>query len=183
MKFVFAPLHGACIIEPEPAADERGYFARGFCAREFADHGLASNFVQANISFNSHAGTLRGMHYQIAPAAEVKLVRCVRGALFDALVDLRQESPTFLQWFGDTLTAENRKMMYVPEGFAHGLLALEPNTEAFYMVSQFYAPEMERGLRWDDPAIGIEWPRQPSVISERDRRHPDFNPGYHLGRS
>jgi len=173
MIFESTPLQGACVIELEKRGDERGFFARVFCEKEFAAQGLVTRFVQINNSLSADVGTLRGMHYQLPPASETKLVRCIRGSLWDCIVDLRPDSPTFKRWFGAELSAENRRMMYVPKGFAHGFITLEPDTEAFYLVDEFYAPELERGLRWNDPAIGIEWPAEPRVISEKDRNHPD----------
>jgi dTDP-4-dehydrorhamnose 3,5-epimerase len=174
------PLAGAFLVESEPREDERGFFARVFCQREFAKQGLATQFVQVNDSLARAAGTLRGMHYQLPPHAETKLVRCLRGALFDVIVDLRPGSPTLRRHFGVRLDAESRTMLYVPRGFAHGFITLEPDTEALYFVDAFYAPEAERGLRWDDPALGIVWPLVPRVISEKDRTHPDFDPAFHL---
>lgn len=174
MKFEKLPLDGAYLIDLEKRGDERGFFARVFCVNEFREHGLATEFVQVNNSSSADVGTLRGMHYQLAPAAETKLVRCIKGSLWDCIVDVRPESPTYGKWFGAELSAENRRMMYVPKGFAHGFITLEPDTEAFYFVDEFYAPEQERGLRWDDPKIGIEWPREPVVLSDKDRAHPDF---------
>jgi dTDP-4-dehydrorhamnose 3,5-epimerase len=176
MKFVETELSGAFIIRPEPAADSRGFFARVFCRHEFEAHGLNPNLVQCNISFNSEKGTLRGMHYQVAPHREAKLVRCTNGAIFDVIVDLRSDSPTRRKWLGVELSAENRSMLYVPEGFAHGYLTLTDNTEVLYQVSEFYAPSCERGVRWNDPAFGIRWPAPPRVISDKDGRHPDFAP-------
>ena len=180
MKFEETRLQGAFVIDLEKRGDERGFFARVFCESEFADHGLATRFVQVNNSLSADKGTLRGMHYQLAPKAEVKVVRCIRGSLFDVIVDLREDSPTFKQHFGVELSAENRRMLYVPKGFAHGFLTLENNTEAFYLVDEFYAPEMERGARWNDPAFGIDWPLEPTVISEKDEGHPDFDIEHHL---
>jgi len=174
MKFEKLPLDGAYLIDLEKRGDERGFFARVFCVNEFREHGLATEFVQVNNSSSADVGTLRGMHYQLAPAAETKLVRCIKGSLWDCIVDVRPESATYGKWFGAELSAENRRMMYVPKGFAHGFITLEPDTEAFYFVDEFYAPEQERGLRWDDPKIGIEWPREPTVLSDKDRAHPDF---------
>ena len=143
-------------------------------------HLIQQNIVQVNNSSSADVGTLRGMHYQLAPKAETKMVRCIQGALYDVIVDLRKESPTFLQWFGAEISAENRKMMYVPKGFAHGFITLQPNTEAFYFATEFYAPELERGIRFNDPKINIKWPINPSVVSEKDMNHPDFNENYHL---
>jgi dTDP-4-dehydrorhamnose 3,5-epimerase len=180
MRFVAMPLAGAYMIELEQRGDERGFFARLFCEREFASAGLDSRFVQINNSLSKDQGTLRGMHYQLGEAAEVKVVRCVSGALWDAVLDLRPESPTFGQSFGAELSAENRRMMYVPRGFAHGFLTLEPDTEALYLVSAFYAPERERGVRWNDPRFGITWPAEPLVISDKDAQQRDFDPAWHL---
>ncbi len=179
MKLHATPLADARLVELEKRGDERGFFARLFCEREFAAAGLEARFVQANNSLSAAAGTLRGMHYQLGAAAEVKLVRCIRGALFDAILDLRPDSPDFGKWFGETLTAENRLMMYVPRGFAHAILTLEPNTEALYLVSAFYAPEAERGVRWNDPRFGIAWPLAPGEVSAKDAAWPDFDPHFH----
>ena len=175
MIFEAAPLEGAYVIKPELRGDARGFFARLFCQNEFAEHGLETNFVQINNSLSADKGTLRGMHYQISPNQEVKVVRCISGALYDVIVDVRPESPTYLQHFGAELSAENRHMMYVPRGFAHGFITLLPDTEAFYLVSAFYAPDSERGLRWDDPALGIQWPLEPAVLSDKDKGHPLLN--------
>lgn len=174
MKYAELPLKGAFLIDLDLKEDSRGFFARVFCSNEFTERGLESHFCQVNNSLSVHAGTLRGMHYQIAPFEEVKLVRCLTGSLFDVILDLRQDSPTFGESFGTILTASNRKMMYVPKGFAHGFLTLEPNTEIFYFVSQNYSKEAERGVRWDDPAFKIKWPHLPKFISERDQQHEDF---------
>ena len=173
---IFTPtnLKGAFLIDLEKCSDVRGFFARAFCEREFGAHGLASRFVQCNTSFNAAKGTLRGMHYQLRPKAETKLVRCIRGALWDCALDLRPESATFGKSFGAELSAENRRMMYVPKGFAHGFISLEDNTEAFYFVDEFYAPELERGVRWNDPKFKIQWPMEPVALSEKDRGHPDW---------
>ncbi len=179
MLFHETPLAGAYLIEQERRGDARGFFARYFCEKEFGDKGLETRFVQINNSLSAKAGTLRGLHYQLPPAAEVKVVRCVRGALWDAIVDLRPDSPTFRKWFGAELNAENRLMMYVPRGFAHAILTLSDDAEAIYLVSSFYGPEQERGVRWNDPAIGIEWPRQPIEISDKDAKWPDLDSGYH----
>jgi dTDP-4-dehydrorhamnose 3,5-epimerase len=168
-------LRGAFVVDLEPRGDERGFFARAWCAREFRDHGLSPALVQCNISFNPHRGTVRGMHFQRVPHAEAKLVRCTRGALFDVIIDLRPESPTFKRWTGVELTADNRRALFVPEGFAHGYQTLVADTEAFYQVSEFYAPEAEGGVRWDDPAFGIEWPLATEpVLSDKDRNWPRF---------
>ncbi|MDW7981063.1 MAG: dTDP-4-dehydrorhamnose 3,5-epimerase [Verrucomicrobiales bacterium] len=180
MKFIETPLKGAYVIELDPRADERGWFARFFCKQEFEQHGLCNNIVQINNSFSKHKGTLRGMHYQVPPRAEDKIVRCIRGAFYDVIVDLRPDSPTFLQHFGIELNAENRKMLFVPKGFAHGFLTLVDETEALYLVTEFYSPQHERGLRYNDPKLGIKWPFEPVVISQKDRQHPDFDPDFHL---
>jgi dTDP-4-dehydrorhamnose 3,5-epimerase len=180
MHFVPTPLPGAFVIELDKRKDERGFFARVFCEREFAAAGLDSRFVQINNSLSKDRGTLRGMHYQLGEAAEVKVVRCLRGALWDAILDLRPESETFGQSFGAELSAENRLMMYVPRGFAHGLMTLEENTEALYLVSAFYDPARERGVRWNDPRFAIAWPEAPLVISDKDAQQRDFDPVWHL---
>ena len=180
MIFDETPLAGAYVIELEKRSDDRGFFARVFCEREFADHGLATRFVQVNNSLARDKGTLRGMHYQLPPSAETKLVRCVRGSFHDVIIDLREGSPSFGRHFAIELSAENRTMLYVPKGFAHGFITLEADTEAFYFADEFYAPERERGIRWNDPRFGIQWPLEPAVISEKDRLHPDFDPELHL---
>ena len=180
MLFIETPLAGAYVIELEKKGDNRGFFARVFCEREFAEQGLVTQFVQVNNSLSPEKGTLRGMHYQLAPKAETKVVRCIRGAFWDCILDLRPDSPTFGQWYGAELSAENRRMMYAPKGFAHGFITLTEDAEAFYFVDEFYAPDMERAVRWDDPKFGIEWPAAPSVLSDKDRNHPDFDPAYHL---
>jgi dTDP-4-dehydrorhamnose 3,5-epimerase len=180
MIFNETPLAGAYLIDIEKRGDERGFFARAFCEREFAGHGLATRFVQANNSLSARKGTLRGMHYQLSPKAETKFVRCLCGALHDVIVDLRLDSPTFGQSFGADLTAENRRMMYVPKGFAHGFITLADDTEAYYLVDEFYAPEYERGIRWNDSKFSISWPAQPAVISEKDENYRDFDPAWHL---
>jgi dTDP-4-dehydrorhamnose 3,5-epimerase len=174
MKFTPAPLEGAYLIELEAKRDERGFFARLFCENEFAAHGLESGFVQANNSLSAQKGTLRGLHYQLGPMEETKLVRCIQGECYDVILDLRQDSPTFGKSFGAILSAENRFMMYVPEGFAHGFITLTENTELIYFVSQHYSPQLERGIRWNDPTFAIQWPAEPAQISERDRNHPDY---------
>ena len=178
MRFTPAPLDGAWIIDLERREDPRGWFARTFCRREFEAHGLEPVIAQANISWNARKGTLRGMHYQVPPAAETKLVRCTRGALWDVIVDLRPDSPTFLRHFGVELTAENGRQLYVPELFAHGYLTLADDTEVAYQVGEFYTPGAERGIRHDDPALGIEWPAPVAVISEKDAAWPAFVPAH-----
>lgn len=182
MQFIPTPLDGACVIDLDKIGDERGFFARAFCEQEFAAAGLVSRFLQVNNSLSADKGTLRGMHYQLAPHAETKLVRCIRGSLWDVILDLRADSPTFGQHYGAELSAENRRMMYVPKGFAHGFITLQDDTEAFYFVDEFYAPEMERGIRWNDPKFAIDWPAAPAVVSEKDSKHRDFAAAWHLGQ-
>ena len=158
----------------EKHVDRRGYFARTYCEHEFTSHGLKSGFVQCSVSFNKIKGTLRGMHFQAGPYGEAKVIRCTRGAIYDVIIDLRLGSPTFKQHFTIVLSAENGTMLYVPEGFAHGFQTLEDNTEVFYQMSQFYTPDHARGVRWNDPAFGIEWPEDERMILERDQSYPDF---------
>lgn len=172
MIFRELPLDGVYLIELEPHADERGLFARAWCREEFARMGLATEFVQANVSINPEPGTLRGLHWQRAPHGEVKLVRCVRGAIYDVIVDLRPGSPTFRQWLGIELSPKALRLLYVPQDFAHGFQTLEPDSEINYLVSAFYAPEAGDGLRYDDPALAIDWPRPVTRISEQDRKWP-----------
>lgn len=174
MIFTETKLPGAFIIDLERRGDARGYFARTYCQREFEQHGLPARVVQTNMSFSKHQGTLRGMHFQAAPYAEAKLVRCTRGALYDVIIDLRPESPAFRQWVGVELTADNQRMLFVPEGFAHGFYTLVDDVEVMYQVSQFYTPQAERGFRWNDPAFAIEWPGPVTTISDKDSRWPDF---------
>ena len=180
MIFNKTPISEVHLIDLEQRGDERGFFARVFCANEFAEHNLATVFVQANSSLSVARGTLRGMHYQLPPRAETKLVRCIRGALWDVVLDLRPGSATLGKWFGAELSAENRRLMYVPKGFAHGFITLANDTEVLYFVDEFYSPELERGVRWDDPRFGIKWPMKPLVMSDKDRNHPDFDPSWHL---
>lgn len=179
MKFHPTPLQGAYLIDLERRGDDRGFFARAFCEKEFSAAGLVPRFVQANNSLSARKGTLRGLHYQLPPAAEVKIVRCIRGSLYDVIADLRPDSQTFGQWFGAELNDDNRRMMYVPRGFAHAIMTLVDATEALYLVSEFYAPEQERGVRFDDPRLGIEWPIEPVEVSDKDREWPDLDPGFH----
>ena len=174
MIFHKTKIEGAVEIHLEPKPDDRGFFARTWCQNEFKKQGLNSKLVQCNVSFNAKKGTLRGMHYQAPPHVEAKLVRCSRGALYDVMIDLRPESPTYKQWAAVFLTADKRNMVYVPERCAHGLLTLVDDTEVFYQMSQAYCPESARGVRWDDPAFQIVWPGAVEVISERDRSYPDF---------
>lgn len=175
---IFRPLGlpGAFVVEPEPVVDERGFFARTWCRREFEARGLRADLAQCSVSFSTHRGTLRGLHYQVGPHAEAKLVRCTRGAVWDVIVDLRPDSPTFTAHRAVVLDDAARRMVYVPEGVAHGFLTLADDTEVFYQISAFHHPEAARGVRWDDPAFSIAWPEPPRVISERDRRFPDFDP-------
>jgi dTDP-4-dehydrorhamnose 3,5-epimerase len=179
MKFHPTPLVGAYTIELEKRGDERGFFARFYCQREFEAAGIRTPIVQINNSLSAKAGTLRGMHYQLPPAAEVKVVRCIRGALYDVIIDLRPDSPSFGKSFGAELSAENRVMMYVPKGFAHGFITLIDDTEAFYLVSAFYTPDAERGVRFNDPRFGVSWPRPPIEVSDKDRNWPDYDPVFH----
>jgi len=172
--FVETKLKGAFIIEPERMEDERGFFARTWCQHEFAAHGLNSQLVQCSISFNKKKGTLRGMHYQVAPYEEVRLVRCTMGSIYDVIIDVRPHSPTFKHWISSELTAANRLMLYIPEGFAHGFQTLEDDTEVFYQMSEFYHSECARGIRWDDKAFGIEWPNDITAISDKDREYAGF---------
>ena len=174
MIFTETGLKGAHVVEIEPKPDDRGFFARAWCREEFREHDLEGELAQCNVSFNHKKGTWRGMHYQLAPHAEAKLVRCTRGAIFDVIVDLRAHSPTFRDHFSAELSADNRRMLYVPEGFAHGFITLEDKSEVFYQMSDFHAPDSARGFRWNDPFFRIELPLEISVISERDRTYPDF---------
>ena len=176
MRFVEAPLAGVFLIELDLIEDERGHFARTFDAAEFERHGLDPAVAQCNTSYNARAGTLRGMHYQADPDGEAKLVRCTRGAIHDVVVDLRPASRTYCRWFGAELTSGNARMLYVPIGFAHGFQTLEDATEVHYQMSHHYVPEQGRGVRFDDPAFGIEWPLATRIVSDRDRRYPDFKP-------
>ncbi len=175
MIFHETELSGAFVIELQRLEDERGFFARSWCRREFEEHGLNPNLVQCNISFNAAKGTLRGMHYQVKPHEEAKLIRCTRGGIHDVIVDIRPDSPTFGQYVAVQLTADNRRLLYVPEGFAHGFLTLEDNSEIFYQMSEFYAPQSARGFRWNDPTFNIAWPSEIRVMSEQDRNYPDYS--------
>jgi dTDP-4-dehydrorhamnose 3,5-epimerase len=174
MLFVETGLPGAFVIEPERLEDARGFFARTFCAREFAARGLDPRLAQCSVSFNKRRGTLRGMHYQVLPHAEAKLVRCTAGSIHDVIVDLRPSSPAFKHHASVVLSAENRRALYVPEGVAHGFQTLEDDTEVFYQISEFHAPEAARCVRWNDPAFGIAWPIADPILSDRDRTAPDF---------
>lgn len=175
MKFSETPLAGAFVIDIDPVEDERGFFARTFCRREFEARGLNPDLVQCNISSNRRKGTLRGMHFQVKPREEAKVVWCVAGAIHDVIIDLRPDSPTFKRWHGVELRAGTWRMLYVPVGFAHGFQTLEDGTVVFYQMSEFYDPACTRGVRWDDPAFGIRWPAPPSVISGRDRGYAVFS--------
>jgi dTDP-4-dehydrorhamnose 3,5-epimerase len=172
--FTETKLAGAFVIEMERRADERGFFARTFCRQEFEAHGLNPGVVQCNVSFNKRKGTLRGMHYQAAPFAEAKLVRCTSGSIYDVIIDLRPSSATFKKYFAVELSAENGRMLYIPEDFAHGFQTLQEDTEVFYQMAQRYSAEQARGVRWNDPAFGIEWPEGERIIIERDKNYPDF---------
>ena len=178
MIFSETILPGAFIIQIQKLEDERGYFARTFCQNEFRDHGLNPSLAQCNISYNRKKSTLRGMHFQAPPRAEAKLVQCLRGSIYDVIIDLRADSPTFLKHAGVVLAAQEHTMIYVPEGFAHGFITLEDDTEVFYQMSEFYAPGFARGFLWNDPAFAIVWPAQPLVISERDTGYPNFSLEY-----
>jgi dTDP-4-dehydrorhamnose 3,5-epimerase len=175
---IFTPtgLAGAYTIDLETRQDERGLFARVWCAREYAEHGLETQCAQISLSVNRLRGTLRGMHFQVAPHEEVKIVRCTRGVIHDVIIDLRPESPTYLRHFGVDLTAENRRQLYIPKGFAHGFQTLEDGCEVLYQMSEFYAPDAQRGVRWNDPIFGIAWPIPDPTLNDRDRSYPDFKP-------
>lgn len=176
MRFLATDLAGAFLIELEEHHDERGFFARAWCAHEFEVHGLRSTIAQVNVSYNATKGTLRGLHYQVPPSAEAKTVRCTRGAIFDVIVDLRRDSPTYMRWLGVKLNATQRNMLYVPEGFAHGFQTLEDETEVLYLMSNFHDPQTARGIRFDDPAFAIKWPLPVLSISEKDARWDRFSP-------
>jgi dTDP-4-dehydrorhamnose 3,5-epimerase len=176
VRFLATDIPGCWILEPERLADERGYFARTWCARELGERGLEARLVQCSVSWNRRRGTLRGMHYQAPPCAEAKVVRCTHGAIYDVAVDLRPDSPTFRRWVGAQLTRENGRALYIPRGFGHGFLTLQDDTELSYQMSEFYVPEQARGVRWDDPLFGIEWPGAVQVIAPRDRDYPDADP-------
>jgi dTDP-4-dehydrorhamnose 3,5-epimerase len=180
MLFTPMKIKDAFVVDLTPIGDERGFFSRVFCQKEFVDNGLDPRVMQINNSYNADKGTLRGLHYQRPPFQETKLVRVVRGSLWDVIVDLRQDSPTFGQWDAVTLTAEKRNMIMVPRGCAHGIITLEDHTEMLYFVSEHYAPKYERGLKWDDPKFNIEWPIVPNIISDKDKANPYFDPEYHL---
>lgn len=174
MKFTETRLKDAFIIDLDKFEDDRGFFARSWCKKEIDEHGLNSNVVQVNVSNNRKKGTLRGMHYQVSPYEETKLIRCTKGALYDVIIDLRPDSETYKQWIGVELTAGNYKSLYVPEGFGHGFQTLEDDTEATYQVTEFYTPGAEAGIRYNDPQFAIDWPMEIAVISDKDRNWPDF---------
>ena len=174
MKLAPTDLAGVWTLDLDPHTDDRGFCARAWCERELAGHGLETNLVQCNISFNARRGTLRGMHWQAAPHEETKIVRVTRGALYDVVVDVRPDSPTFGQWQGFELSADNRRALYIGAGFAHGFQTLADDTEIFYQMGAFYQPQSARALRWDDPEVGIRWPVAPPILSERDQQHPSL---------
>jgi dTDP-4-dehydrorhamnose 3,5-epimerase len=176
MIFSETKLKGAYVIDIQKLEDERGFFARSWCQREVEQYGLAPQVIQCNISYNKVHGTLRGMHYQLPPYTEAKLVRCTQGSIFDVIIDLRPQEPTFRKWQGFELSASNYKMIYIPRGFAHGFLTLENDTEVFYQMSEFYAPDYSRGVRWNDPLFGINWPHSVKCISQKDQSLPDAQP-------
>jgi len=175
LSFVETPLEGIRVIDVGTISDERGFFARTWSLQEFQEQGLETRIVQCSVSYNTKKGTLRGLHFQVSPHAETKIVRCVHGSIFDVAVDLRKGSPTYRKWWGVELSSENRRMLYIPESCAHGFLTLEDDTEVHYQISAPYHPEAARGVRWDDPAIGIVWPAEPVVMNERDRDYLDFD--------
>jgi len=177
MIFTETKLNGVFIIEPEKLEDERGFFARSFDSEIFKEHGLNPNVRQCNMSYNKEKGTVRGMHFQLHPHQEAKYLRCIGGRIFDAVVDLRQKSSTFKQWIGVEMSAENRKMIFVPEGCVNGFQTLTDDVELAYQASEAYIPQYERGLRWNDPAFGIKWPLEPTVMSEKDKSWPLFQDG------
>lgn len=176
MRFNESPLRGAFLLELERKEDARGYFARTFCTDEFGAHGLNPRIVQSSVSFNRRRGTLRGMHWQDAPKQEAKVIRCTRGAMLDVIVDLRPASPTYLAHLAIELTADNGRMLYVPEGCAHGFQTLADDTEVLYQMSEFFAPECARGARWNDPAFALSWPLPDPILNDRDREWPDYTP-------
>jgi dTDP-4-dehydrorhamnose 3,5-epimerase len=176
MQFTETEIRGAFILDAEQIADERGFFARSWARDEFEAHGLNPHLAQCNLSYNHRKGTVRGMHWQEAPHAETKLVRCTQGGIYDVIVDLRADSSTYLRWIGVELTAENRRSLYIPEGCGHGFQTLADATEVLYMITEYYTPAAARGMRWNDPAINVTWPLAVTVISERDAQYPDFAP-------
>jgi len=183
MIFAETGLEGAFVVRIQRLEDDRGFFARTWCGREFEAQGLVAGLAQCSISFSARKGTLRGMHYQAAPFQEAKLVRCTRGSIHDVIIDLRPRSPTYMKHIGIVLSADNRDALYVPEGFAHGFQTLDDDTEVFYQMTEFHAPEYGRGVRWNDPAFGIEWPDNEPTMHERDRTYPDYSPDAEPGTS
>jgi len=175
MIFTETKLKGAYLVEIKKLEDERGFFGRAWCQQEFEEVGLNAQVKQINTSYSVHQGTIRGMHYQIDPYQETKFIRCTKGSVYDVIIDLRPDSPTFMQWVGHELSAENCRMVYVPENFAHGIVSLEDHSEIYYPVTEFYTPGSERGIRYDDPAFNIDWPVKISQVSDKDRNHPDFD--------
>lgn len=176
MIFTETKLKGAWLVEIKKIEDDRGFFGRSWCQQEFKEHGLNGNICQINTSLALKKGTVRGLHYQVDPYQEAKFIRCTRGSILDVMVDLRPDSPTFMQWLGHELTPDNYQMAYIPENFAHALVSLEDNSEVYYSVTQPYTPGAEGGIRWNDPAIGIDWPVDILHVSEKDQNHPDFDP-------
>lgn len=174
MIFNETELNDAYVIDLDKFEDERGFFARAYCVDEFKEHGIEFPVVQANVSYNRFKHTLRGMHYQQKPYGEAKLVRCTEGAIFDVIIDVRSDSSTYMEWIGVELSEQNYRMLYVPEGFAHGFITLEDETEVTYQVSEFYTPGAEKGIRWNDPAFNIDWPAEPEIISDKDKSWSDF---------
>ena len=179
MNFQETKLKGAFVINLDKHSDERGFFARSFCKNEFDKLGLNHDIVQINNSLSKRKGTLRGMHYQLFPKQEDKIIRCINGSIYDVIVDMRKDSDTFLKWFGIELSQVNRKALYVPKGFAHGYITLFDNSELFYLSTEYYFPDLERGIRWDDPMINIKWPVSIDEISQKDSNHPYYSPDYH----
>jgi dTDP-4-dehydrorhamnose 3,5-epimerase len=182
MIFSATSLPGAYVVELEPQRDMRGFFARTWCKREFEEHGLDAELAQCSMSYNARRGTLRGMHWQTPPSEEAKLVRCTAGAIYDVIIDLRAESPAYLKHVGVELSQGDRRALYVPRGFAHGLQTLADDSEVFYQISEFFAPEHTRGIRWNDPTFGIEWPIPDPILLDRDNSYPDFAPDYVVSR-
>ena len=175
MIFKATKLRDAYVVDIQPFQDERGFFARTWCENEFTEQGLDPNLAQCSVSFNRRAGTVRGLHVQLPPYADSMLVRCTQGALYDVIIDLRTDSDSYMQWVGVELTAKNRRALYVPKGFAHGFMTMEDDTEAFYMISEFFAPDSARGIRWDDKRFDIQWPGPVNVISAKDLSYPDYD--------
>jgi len=176
MKFEETSIPGVWLIDLEPREDARGFFARTFCEHEFGAHGLTTRFVQCNLSYNLRRGTLRGMHFQNEPKPEVKLVRCIRGSIYDVVVDMRKDSPMYCKWVGVELSGENRRALYIPAGIAHGFQTLEDNTEIYYHMGEFYDASLAAGVRWNDPTLGIRWPLPDPILSDKDTQYPDYKP-------